>query len=268
MKHKDSTMRIILALFTTIAIMLAAEPASAEPSAADRATFKRMIRTQIDAFIADDAATAFRFADPRLRLKIHDPEAFLYMVRTRYTALYRPRAIFFGGVGDELGSPTQRVTVIGPHKRVWRAFYGFERHDGAWRIAGVVLKRVAAVDANGVADTPDHLIVTLAPNNSDQKFIVVHDKATDALNVAQLAGAKPQDKDFELWLIKGKAAPVSLGVANVAEGNVPKVPAKLKAIFKPGAKLAISIEPKGGSPTGAPTGPVVALGEIRTTASN
>jgi anti-sigma-K factor RskA len=30
-----------------------------------------------------------------------------------------------------------------------------------------------------------------------------------------------------------------------------------------GAALAISLEPKGGSPTGAPTGPVVALGALK-----
>lgn len=31
-----------------------------------------------------------------------------------------------------------------------------------------------------------------------------------------------------------------------------------------GAVLAISLEPPGGSPTGAPTGPVIAAGEVRT----
>ncbi len=31
--------------------------------------------------------------------------------------------------------------------------------------------------------------------------------------------------------------------------------------FGPGTTLAISLEPKGGSPTGAPTGPVVAAGK-------
>jgi anti-sigma-K factor RskA len=30
-----------------------------------------------------------------------------------------------------------------------------------------------------------------------------------------------------------------------------------------GAKLAVSVEPAGGSPTGAPTGPVILVGEIR-----
>ena len=32
--------------------------------------------------------------------------------------------------------------------------------------------------------------------------------------------------------------------------------------LRAGAKLAVSVEPAGGSPTGAPTGPVILVGDI------
>jgi anti-sigma-K factor RskA len=40
-----------------------------------------------------------------------------------------------------------------------------------------------------------------------------------------------------------------------------KVSPDILAGFGPGTTLAISLEPKGGSKTGAPTGPVVAAGK-------
>jgi anti-sigma-K factor RskA len=37
-----------------------------------------------------------------------------------------------------------------------------------------------------------------------------------------------------------------------------------RAHLRVGARLAISVEPAGGSPSGAPTGPVILIGEVRT----
>lgn len=78
-----------------------------------------------------------------------------------------------------------------------------------------------------------------------------------ALTVTRVAGsAAPAGQAQELWLIAPDAAPVSLGL--VAEGPLsvpyPEAPE--------GWTLAVSVEPAGGSPTGAPTGPVVAAGVI------
>lgn len=68
-----------------------------------------------------------------------------------------------------------------------------------------------------------------------------------------LAGA---GQAHELWLIVGDAAPVSLGLLGqetvIALADAPE-----------GAVLAVSLEPEGGSPTGQPTGPVLALGTLQ-----
>jgi anti-sigma-K factor RskA len=77
-------------------------------------------------------------------------------------------------------------------------------------------------------------------------------------------GQAPQDNRVpELWLIPtGATTPVSLGVLGGSRRTITTVdPAELAKISE-GAVLAVSLEPPGGSPTGAPTGPVVQQGRI------
>ncbi|MEO0830743.1 MAG: anti-sigma factor, partial [Pseudomonadota bacterium] len=69
------------------------------------------------------------------------------------------------------------------------------------------------------------------------------------------AGA-PEGRALEVWLIEGDADPVSLGLIGgaLSLGDL---------TFNTGTVLAVSIEPPGGSPSGTPTGQVVALGDLR-----
>lgn len=84
----------------------------------------------------------------------------------------------------------------------------------------------------------------------------------DRLRVERLAGSAPAGRVLELWLIAdGAAAPVSLGVLPGTGVADLTVPAALTAAFA-GGVLAVSDEPPGGSPTGAPTGTVLATGSI------
>jgi anti-sigma-K factor RskA len=66
----------------------------------------------------------------------------------------------------------------------------------------------------------------------------------------------PAGAVHEAWLIVGEAAPVSLGLFDRPELRLP-----LSALPE-GAILAISLEPAGGSTTGAPTGPVLVTGVV------
>jgi anti-sigma-K factor RskA len=68
--------------------------------------------------------------------------------------------------------------------------------------------------------------------------------------------AVPSDRDLELWaLAKGETRPRSLGV-------LPASGRRLVAALAPDTQLLVSLEPRGGSPTGQPTGPVVYGGTI------
>jgi len=63
---------------------------------------------------------------------------------------------------------------------------------------------------------------------------------------------------LELWAVPAQGAPTSLGLISEKDASVVqrgRVPAGTAA-------LAVSLEPQGGSPTGAPTGPVLFVGKL------
>ncbi|WP_157267540.1 anti-sigma factor [Azohydromonas aeria] len=73
-----------------------------------------------------------------------------------------------------------------------------------------------------------------------------------------------QDRTLELWALPPQGAPRSLGLISPEGVTVlprERLPA---AVLGPGtAALAVSLEPTGGSPTGAPTGPVLYSGRLQ-----
>ncbi|EWY36039.1 hypothetical protein N825_31730 [Skermanella stibiiresistens SB22] len=72
----------------------------------------------------------------------------------------------------------------------------------------------------------------------------------------------PAGNSYELWVVPPRAQPVSLGV--IERSGVTPVPLDRLPpdLVRPGALLAVSLEPAGGSPTGAPTGPVLYTGTL------
>jgi hypothetical protein len=72
----------------------------------------------------------------------------------------------------------------------------------------------------------------------------------------------PTGRSTQLWLIPAGRAPISVGVFAPDTTNVLPLSPELLTQLGPAAALAVSIEPLGGSPTGQPTGPVVAKGAI------
>ena len=63
---------------------------------------------------------------------------------------------------------------------------------------------------------------------------------------------------LELWAVPGQGAPRSLGLVSGERGAT-----VLRANLLQGvAAFAVSLEPAGGSPTGAPTGPIVSVGKL------
>lgn len=134
------------------------------------------------------------------------------------------------------------------------ASLAFWRGLSAVAAAAAVALALITLLPNQLSPPGDQLIAALAPNDSDLQFVALYDTGTGELNVTRVAGKQPADRDLELWLIVGDDPPASLGLI-----GTPTVDRPLTA----GVTLAVSVEPIGGSPTGAPTGPVVALGAVQ-----
>lgn len=109
---------------------------------------------------------------------------------------------------------------------------------------------------------PQRLIAALAPADAATLAFVSVDIAERRLDVSGLS-VDPGAGDAELWVIPPGGAPRSLGLLERGAATTKSLGADLMALLAEGAALAISLEPKGGSPTGAPTGPVVALGPLK-----
>ena len=85
---------------------------------------------------------------------------------------------------------------------------------------------------------------------------------TKALELVRETGDARPGRVLELWLIaEGSDAPMSLGVLpDDAETRFTLSPDVAQQLTN--GVLAISDEPSGGSPTGAPTGDVLAIGPV------
>ena len=90
--------------------------------------------------------------------------------------------------------------------------------------------------------------------------VLAHDNYLQVEPLA-LAAVDPE-RILELWAIPANGKPMSLGVIPASgKGKVALSDAQKVLIGKPIA-LAVSLEPKGGSPTGQPTGPVLYQGSL------
>jgi anti-sigma-K factor RskA len=93
-------------------------------------------------------------------------------------------------------------------------------------------------------------------------FVVTIDPGRDTVVVMPAAYSADPARVPELWLITPGDKPRSLGVVRADAATTIAIPAGLRALTTSQAALAISLEPPGGSTTGAPTGPVIAQGKL------
>ncbi|UWQ21068.1 anti-sigma factor domain-containing protein [Jannaschia sp. W003] len=136
-----------------------------------------------------------------------------------------------------------------------RAPWGLAALLGAPAAAAVLLAAFFFAEPAPVPFVPTHAASLAAEDGS----LALEARADGRrLEVVLARGAAPEGRDLEIWLIAGGAAPVSLGVV----GGDGTLRAAVPGALTPGAVLAASEEPPGGSPTGAPTGAVLALGTV------
>jgi anti-sigma-K factor RskA len=124
-----------------------------------------------------------------------------------------------------------------------------------WVSGAVVAAALVMVSVATLVPPKPALVAVLATADARLAYEVRH--FGGELQVTRVAGVPAvAGQVHELWVIAPGAAPVSLGLLDDPQLVVtyPRPPA--------GWTLAVSIEPAGGSQTGAPTGPVILAAEI------
>ena len=153
------------------------------------------------------------------------------------------------------------VVALRRRTRVWQGIAGGMTALAAG-LALVLGLRVSQPDAP--APQPRQveapvLVASLASEDGAAALAVAFQPAQGTMLVTPARLEAAAGRDHELWMIpRAGAAPVSLGVVRGAGPLRLPVPASLAEAMAADAALALSVEPAGGSPTGSPTGPVIA----------
>jgi anti-sigma-K factor RskA len=195
---------------------------AAEPALAAEVRFWRHRLSALDAEFAEEAAPAAVF--PRIEQRLF------------------PAAAGGGGIWNSLA--------------FWRSVAG-----AAAAVA------VVAVGFNLMQPRVDpqefatQLVAALqAQEGSGVEFVALYDEASGRVRLTALSGEAIPEKDFELWYIKGSEPAVSMGVIPVDQKSEIVLPPEAREKFGEGIVLAVTLEQKGGSPTGVAQGPIVAVG--------
>jgi len=144
------------------------------------------------------------------------------------------------------------------------------RRAARWRAAAIGASALAACLAGVIVYqatlqpmATSSYVAVLQKDAQSPAFLMTVDIARRTLTVRPVAAEPQKGKSYELWLVNEKlGAPRSLGiVGDKPFSNNPTLAAYAPAEIE-NAVYAISLEPEGGSRTGAPTGPVLFTGKL------
>jgi anti-sigma-K factor RskA len=162
------------------------------------------------------------------------------------------------------------VPSVAPSPQLWERIeaattpsvvvpFAFRRRLLIWQAStGAALALAASLAAFVVLRSPPPArVAVLAPLTGGVPVLLATAEANGVLRIRPDGTiVVPTDHDLELWALgAGETRPRSLGV-------MPASGIQIVAALTPGTQLLVSLEPRGGSPTGQPTGPVLYGGRL------
>ncbi|WP_458757757.1 anti-sigma factor [Afipia sp. TerB] len=106
-------------------------------------------------------------------------------------------------------------------------------------------------------------VAVLQQDATRPAFILTVDTATRQFTVRRVSAEPEPNKSYELWLVSDRLPqPRSLGVIGDREFTARSALQAYDPDVVSNATYAVTIEPKGGSPTGVATGPIVYTGKL------
>jgi len=205
--------------------------------------------------------------------------------RRRFEALLPAHPMLRAAVRDwqaRLMPLTAEIPTLAPSPRVWQrveariasaspAAAGSPQRGGwaslgLWRglsaLATAVAVGMAVLLVNPKAEAP--VVVVLSSTAADgtgaaPSFVASFSADGRAVATRPLVPVSlASDRALELWAVPTAGAPRSLGLISAQGVSV----VDRTRVLKDTAALAVSLEPAGGSPTGAPTGPILYVGKL------
>lgn len=149
----------------------------------------------------------------------------------------------------------------------------------AWRSAAGAMTALAAglalfvlLEPRTIVSPPPEVLtaqrasppmVAILGDKGSSKVVASWDPGARQLVLA-VTGAMPVAPQHspELWVIPLGGKPRSLGLMPPGKQAHVRLGDAVAQLLSKGATIAVSVEPSGGSPTGAPTGPVIASGAL------
>ncbi|KQT64231.1 MULTISPECIES: anti-sigma factor domain-containing protein [unclassified Aureimonas] len=168
-----------------------------------------------------------------------------------------PPAALWEGIERDLSRMTRTVAprAVDPRRGLVPAFWRpFALGATAFFAASLACIAILSVPE----PAPQPMTASIVGEGSVPLYTAVVYPGREGATLIPVTTASAPGHSHELWIIAPGDAPHSLGVMKPGTLRIEIAPELLSR----GGVLAISLEPIGGSPTGQPTGPVVAKGEL------
>ena len=186
-------------------------------------------------------------AHPALRQAVAAWEQRLLPMALKSPAV-QPAPRVWAGIEEQLGWRAPATAPSPWRLRFWQAF------ATAATVAAVVL---GTVPRHEPVAAP--MIVVLHATQGSQTIVAGLSPDHRQMSIQPLQKvALTSDQSLELWALKKEGPPASLGV--IAADKLTAI--SQKTLPRDTKGLAVTLEPLGGSPSGAPTGPVLFVGDL------
>lgn len=181
---------------------------------------------------------------------------------------------------ERLGTLVDTVAPVEPSPQLWDRIDaavtqpaaptrgGIWQNLAFWRVVGIGSAAIAAASIAALAyigmvpSARAPLMATLGGAGGQPNFVAAVSADGSSITVVPAALLTNDPRAIELWLIPQGGRPHSLGLIQPGSPIRLVIPPELVGRLTSEATLAVSLEPPGGSPTGQPTGPVIASGKL------
>jgi len=172
-----------------------------------------------------------------------------------------PPASAWSAIEAQIAPRSDNVVQLRRSVRVWRGFSAAATAIAA-SLALVLLFQQPQTVAPAPPTQAAPMVAALASDQGEPMLMATWDPMSERLVVAAAKDMPaPKGHSHQIWVIPAGGKPMPVGMMPGARMHM-ELSDFLAEQMRRGATIAISVEPAGGSPTGLPTGPVVASGTL------